>query len=134
MTRPALLQQKPENLAFRSMILNFSARKLSKAMRAKIHPLHMAHEKLVRILSYFWVLVAFPVAVAILVSALTHSANLGIKTFLLIECGMAVLSPLLNAVIGDDNHKVGAVGKCADENGYCDRECDQHPEVAEDSH
>ena len=27
-----------------------------------------------------------------------------IKTFLLIECGMAVLSPLLNAVISDGNH------------------------------
>jgi hypothetical protein len=50
--------------------------------------------------------VVFPVAVAILVGALTHSANLGIKTFLLIECGMAVLSPLLNAVIsdGDQSH------------------------------
>jgi len=33
-----------------------------------------------------------------------HSANLGIKTFLLIECGTAVLSPLLNAVISDGNH------------------------------
>ena len=43
----------------------------------------------------------FPVAVAILVGVLGHSANLGIKTFLLIECGMAVLSPLLNAVISD---------------------------------
>ena len=71
----------------------------------------MAHEKLVRILNYFWLLVAFPVAVAILVSALTHSANLGIKTFLLIECGMAVLSPLLNAVIGDDDHSHHRRGK-----------------------
>ena len=61
----------------------------------------MSREKLVRILNYFWVLVLFPVAVAVLVGSLTQSANLGIKTFLLIECGMAVLSPLLNAVIGD---------------------------------
>jgi hypothetical protein len=69
-------------------------------------PLDMPREKLVRILNYFWLLVVFPVAVAILVGALTHSANLGIKTFLLIECGMAVLSPLLNAVIsdGDQSH------------------------------
>ena len=41
---------------------------------------------------------------AILVGVLGHSVNLGIKTFLLIECGMAVLSPLLNAVISDGNH------------------------------
>jgi hypothetical protein len=61
----------------------------------------MAREKLVRILNYFWLLAVFPIAVAILVGAFTQSANLGIKTFLLIECGMAVLSPLLNAVIGD---------------------------------
>ena len=79
--------------------------------RAKIYPLDMAHEKLVRILNYFCLLVAFPVAVAILVSALTHSTNLGIKTFLLIECGMAVLSPLLNAVIGHDNHSHHRRGK-----------------------
>jgi hypothetical protein len=64
-------------------------------------PLDMSREKLVRILNYFWLLAVFPVAVAILVGALTQSANFGIKTFLLIECGMAVLSPLLNAVIGN---------------------------------
>jgi len=39
-----------------------------------------------------------------LVGVLGHSVNIGIKTFLLIECGMAVLSPLLNAVISDGNH------------------------------
>ena len=61
----------------------------------------MSREKVVRLLNYFWLLAVFPVGVAILVGAFTHSANLGIKTFLLIECGMAVLSPLLNAVIGD---------------------------------
>jgi hypothetical protein len=60
---------------------------------------------LIRVLNYVWLLVVFPVAVAILVvGVLGHSANLGIKTFLLIECGMAVLSPLLNAVISDGNH------------------------------
>ena len=41
---------------------------------------------------------------AILVGVLGHSVNLGIKTFLLIECGMAVLSPLLNAIINDGDH------------------------------
>ena len=46
----------------------------------------------------------FPVAVTILVGVLGHSAALGFKTLLLIECGMAVLSPLLNAVISDGNH------------------------------
>jgi hypothetical protein len=53
----------------------------------------MPHQKLIRVLNYVWLLVVFPVAVAILVCVLGHSANLGIKTFLLIECGMAVLSP-----------------------------------------
>jgi len=37
--------------------------------------------------------------VAIFVGLLGHSACLGFKTLLLIECGMAVLSQLLNAVI-----------------------------------
>src|ERR1700731_3763292 len=61
----------------------------------------MPHQKWIRVLNYVWLLVVFPVAVAILVGVLGHSVNLGIKTFLLIECGMAVLSPLLNAVIND---------------------------------
>jgi hypothetical protein len=49
-------------------------------------------------LRILWLLAVFPVAVAILVGVLGHSANLGTKTFLLIECAMAVLSPLLSAV------------------------------------
>src|SRR5271165_4327139 len=57
-----------------------------------------------RVPNYIWLLVVFPVAVAILAGVLGHSVNLGIKTFLLIECGMAVLSPLLSAVISDGNH------------------------------
>jgi hypothetical protein len=64
----------------------------------------MAHQKLIRVLNYVWLLVVFPVAVAILIGVLGHSANLGFKTFLLIECGMAVLSPLLNAIINDGDH------------------------------
>ncbi|MBV8174174.1 MAG: hypothetical protein JO151_06375 [Verrucomicrobia bacterium] len=64
----------------------------------------MPRQKLMRILNYFWLLVLFPVVVSVLVGALTHSASLGFKTFLLIECGMAILIPLLNAVIGNGNH------------------------------
>ena len=63
----------------------------------------MPHQKLIRVLNYVWLLVVFPVVVAIFVGVLGHSVNLGIKTFLLIECGMAVLSPLLSAVISDGN-------------------------------
>jgi TctA family transporter len=61
----------------------------------------MPHEKLVRIISCFWLIALFPVAVAFTAGSLGHSFVLGIKTFLLIEFGMAVLSPLLGAVLGD---------------------------------
>jgi hypothetical protein len=64
----------------------------------------MPHQKLIRVLNYVWLLVGFPVTVAILFGVLGHSASLGFKTFLLIECGMAVLSPLLSAVMGNGNH------------------------------
>jgi hypothetical protein len=64
----------------------------------------MPHQKVIRVLNYVWLFVVFPVAVAILVGVLGDSGNLGIKTFLLIECGMAILSPLLNAIISDGNH------------------------------
>ena len=67
-------------------------------------PLNMARQKLIRLLNYFWLLVVFPVVVSVLVGVLTHSASLGFKTFLLIECAMAVLIPLLNAVIGNGDH------------------------------
>ena len=67
----------------------------------------MPHQKLNRILNYVFLLLAFPLTVALLVGLLAHSASLGIKTFLLIEFGMAVLIPLLNAVIDRDqsHHK-----------------------------
>src|SRR6201995_5769906 len=81
-------------------ILNLAVVRWSNTRGEKIFPLHMPHRKLVRILNYVWLLLVFPIAVAFLVGVLAHSASLGIKTFLLIECGMAVLSPLLNAVIG----------------------------------
>jgi len=66
--------------------------------------LNMPHQKLIRVLNYVWLLVVFPVAVAILVGGLGHSVNLGIKTFLLVEWGMDVLSPLLSAVINDGKY------------------------------
>lgn len=60
----------------------------------------MPHERLIGFLSYLALaLLLFPLVTASLVGLLGHSATLGIKTFLLIELGMAILSPLLNAVL-----------------------------------
>jgi hypothetical protein len=87
------------------MFLNFDLSwKAGLNVYGKAVALSMPHQKLIQVLNYVWFLVVFPVAVAILVGVLGHSATLGIKTLLLIECGMAVLSPLLNAVISDGNH------------------------------
>lgn len=61
--------------------------------------LDVSREKLTRLLSYFGSFLVFPLLVALVVGTLEQSATIGIKTFLLIELGMAVLSPLLNAVI-----------------------------------
>jgi hypothetical protein len=61
--------------------------------------LDVSHEKLTWLLSYFGSFLVFPLLVALVVGMLEQSATIGIKTFLLIELGMAVLSPLLNAVI-----------------------------------
>jgi hypothetical protein len=75
---------------------------------AKLLPARfMAHEKLVRLLNILWLLLFFPVAVAVSVGFLGHSATLGIKTFLLIEFGIAILSPLLSAILGsrDPSHR-----------------------------
>jgi hypothetical protein len=74
-------------------------------------PSNMPHQKLIRILNYFWLLVVFPLSVALLVGVVAHSTSLGIKTFLLIECGMAVLIPLLNAVLGNGDHSRHKRGK-----------------------
>jgi hypothetical protein len=67
----------------------------------------MAHEKLIRLLNFLWLLLVFPAAVAILVGFVGHSATLGIKTFLLVEFGVAILSPLLTAILGgrDTSHR-----------------------------
>ena len=62
-------------------------------------------EKLIRLLSYLGSLLVFPLLVALLVGVLGHSLTLGIKTFLLIELGMTVLTPLLNAVIAAGKSK-----------------------------
>jgi hypothetical protein len=61
--------------------------------------LFMPHERLIGFLSYLALALLFPLVTASLVGLLGHSATLGIKTFLLIELGMAILSPLLNAVL-----------------------------------
>src|SRR6516162_553859 len=57
--------------------------------------LDMAHEKLLRLLNLVWLLLAFPTVVAVLVGFMSQSPTLGIKTFLLIGFGIAILSPLL---------------------------------------
>ncbi|MBV9104963.1 MAG: hypothetical protein JO066_15100 [Verrucomicrobia bacterium] len=71
----------------------------------------MPRQNLVRILNYIWLLLAFPLAVALLAGVLTHSTSLGIKTFLLVECGMAVLIPLLNAVMSRNDQSRRKRGK-----------------------
>src|ERR1700676_844108 len=75
---------------------------------AKLIPTrYMAHEKLLRLLNILWLLLVLPVAVAVSVGFVGHSATLGIKTFLLIEFGIAILSPLLSAILGsrDPSHR-----------------------------
>jgi hypothetical protein len=69
--------------------------------------LDMAHEKLIRLLNVLWLLLVLPAVVAVLVGFVSHSATLGIKTFLLIEFGIAILSPLLTAIIErrDTSHR-----------------------------
>ena len=67
--------------------------------------LNVSREKLIRLLSYFGSFLLFPLLVALGVGMLEQSATIGIKTFLLIELGMAVLSPLLNAVIASGERK-----------------------------
>jgi hypothetical protein len=61
----------------------------------------MPQEKLIRILSYVWVVTLFSVAVGVIAGSLGHNFALGVKALLLIASGIAVLSPLLGAVLGD---------------------------------
>jgi hypothetical protein len=67
----------------------------------------MAHEKLIRLLNFLWLLLVFPAGFAILVGFVSHSPTLGIKAFLLIEFGVAILSPLLTAIASgrDTSHR-----------------------------
>ena len=74
--------------------------------------LDVSREKLTRLLSYLGSFLVFPLLVALVVGMLEQSATIGIKTFLLVELGMAVLTPLLNAVIASgewksDRHRGG---------------------------
>jgi hypothetical protein len=64
----------------------------------------MPHAKLLRIINLIWLVTLFPVAAACTAGSVGHSFALGIKTFLLVEFGMAVLSPLLGAVLGGSGH------------------------------
>ena len=54
--------------------------------------------KLIRLLGYLSLLI-FPLIPAGIVGLVGHSATLGVKTFLLAALGVAVFSPLLNALI-----------------------------------
>jgi len=65
----------------------------------------MSHAKLTRLSSYFGSFLVFPLFASLLVGLIGHSAILGVKTFLLIELGMAILSPLLSAVIPSEARK-----------------------------
>jgi hypothetical protein len=69
----------------------------------------MAHDKLMRLLNYVWLVIVFPAAAAISAGFLGHSLSLGVKTFLLIESGVAIASPLLSAIFsrGDTSHRNG---------------------------
>jgi hypothetical protein len=67
--------------------------------------LDVPREKLTRLLSYLGSFLGFPLLVALVVGMLEQSATIGIKTFLLTELGMAVLSPLLNTVIASGERK-----------------------------
>jgi hypothetical protein len=67
----------------------------------------MPHEKLLRLLHLAWLVVLFPAGAGALVWFLSHSTSLGIQAFLLIESGVAILSPLLTAIWGgpDNSHR-----------------------------
>jgi hypothetical protein len=63
----------------------------------------MPHERLLRVLNYVWLLAVLPAAVACVAGSVGHSLALGVKTFLLLEFVLAVLTPLLGAVIGQSS-------------------------------
>ena len=47
----------------------------------------------------------FPLVAGLLVGLIGHNAILGVKTFLLIELGMVILSPLLSAIVASGVRK-----------------------------
>ena len=65
----------------------------------------VSRERLIRLLSYVGSFLLFPLFASLLVGLIGHSAILGVKTFLLIELGMAILSPLLSTVIASGVRK-----------------------------
>lgn len=67
--------------------------------REQLQLLDVSHEKLTRLLSYVGSFLVFPMLAGLMIGLIGHSAILGPKTFLLIELGMAILSPLFGAVI-----------------------------------
>lgn len=67
--------------------------------REQLLLLDVSREKLTRLLNYVGSFLVFPILVGIVVGLIGHSAILGVKVFLLIELGMAILSPLFSAVI-----------------------------------
>jgi hypothetical protein len=77
----------------------FRMRGLISEQKHRSNRLVMAHERLIRLLNFLWLLLVLPGTVAILVGFVSHSSTLGIKTFLLIEVGVAILSPLLTAIL-----------------------------------
>jgi hypothetical protein len=66
----------------------------------------MPHERLIGFLSYLALTLLFPLLMASVVGLLGHSATLGIKAFLLLELGTAILAPLLNAVFVSTQRRV----------------------------
>jgi hypothetical protein len=58
-----------------------------------------------RLLSYVGSFLLFPLLASLLVGLIGHNAILGVKIFLLIELGMAILSPLFIAVIPSGGRK-----------------------------
>ena len=65
----------------------------------------VSRERLIRLLSYVGSFLLFPLLASLLVGLIGHNAILGVKIFLLIELGMAILSPLFIAVIPSGGRK-----------------------------
>jgi predicted permease len=73
--------------------------------REQLLLLDVSREKLTGLLRYVGSFLVFPLLAGLLVGLIGHSATLGVKTFLLVELGMAILSPLFGAVIASGARK-----------------------------